>query len=99
MPAAMPCRSTSVPMAYRFSQAESSSAVTRVKTDMMPERSPPSAPASEPADHPKGHPHAATEVVVSQARAIAQVLDQVVLLAQGRGYPHHAPAVDEPLLD
>src|SRR5882672_6178248 len=66
---------------------------------MMPERSPPSAPASEPADHPKGHPHAAIEALVSQTRAVAQVLDQVVLLAQGRGHAHYAPAVDELLLD
>src|SRR5438552_5195817 len=66
---------------------------------MMPERSPPSAPASEPADHPKGHPHAAIEALVSQTRAVAQVLDQVVLLAQRRGHAHHAPAVDELLLD
>src|SRR6267142_2057873 len=95
----MPCRSTNVPMGKRFSQAESSSAVMRVKTDMMPRRSPPSAPASEPADHPKGHPHAAIEAFVSQTRAVAQVLDQVVLLAQRRSHAHHAPAVDELLLD
>src|SRR5437016_12803699 len=66
---------------------------------MMPERSPPSAPASEPADNPKGYPHAAIETLVSQARAVAQVVDQVVLLAQRRGDAHHAPAVDELLLD
>src|SRR5438874_3485799 len=66
---------------------------------MMPERSPPSAPASEPADHPKRYPHAAIEAFVSQTRAVAQVLDQVVLLAQRRGHAHHAPAVDELLLD
>src|SRR5712692_4784528 len=66
---------------------------------MMPERSPTLAPASEPADHPKRHPHAAIEALVSQARAVAQVLDQVVLLTQGRGNAHHAPAVDELLLD
>src|SRR6266480_1406884 len=52
---------------------------------MMPERSPPSAPASEPADHPKRHPHAAIEALVSQTRAIAQVLDQVVLLTRRSG--------------
>src|SRR6266480_651716 len=62
---------------------------------MMPERSPP----SEPADHPKRYPHAAIEALVSQTRAVAQVLDQVVLLAQRRGHAHHAPAVDELLLD
>src|SRR5258707_14506315 len=66
---------------------------------MMPERSPPSAPASEPADTPKGYPHAAIEPFVSQTRAVAQVLDQVVLLAQRRGHANHAPAVDELLLD
>src|SRR5947208_1502276 len=66
---------------------------------MMPERSPPSAPASEPADHPKRHPHAAIEALVSQTRAIAQVLDQVVLLTRRSGDAHHAPAVDELLLD
>src|ERR1700674_991093 len=66
---------------------------------MMPERSPTSAPGSEPADHPKRHPHAAIEALVSQARAVAQVLDQVVLLTCRRGDAHHAPAVDELLLD
>src|SRR5207247_2800093 len=66
---------------------------------MMPERSPPSAPASEPADHPKRHPYAAIEALVSQTRAIAQVLDQVVLLTRRSGDAHHAPAVDELLLD
>src|SRR5467141_3116946 len=66
---------------------------------MMPERSPTPAPASEPADHPKRDPHAVIEALVPQPRAIAQVLDQVVLLAQRRGDAHHAPAVDELLLD
>src|SRR5437867_13419518 len=66
---------------------------------MMPERSPPSAPASEPADHPKRHPHAAIEALVSQTRAIAQGLEQVVLLTRRSGDAHHAPAVDELLLD
>src|SRR5882672_11196166 len=66
---------------------------------MMPEQSPTPAPASEPADHPKRDPHAVIEALVSQPRAIAQVLDQVVLLAQGRGHAHYAPAVDELLLD
>src|SRR6266852_1296618 len=66
---------------------------------MMPERSPTPAPASEPADHPKRDPHAVIEALVPQTRAVAQVLDQVVLLAQRRGDAHHAPAVDELLLD
>src|SRR2546426_6841372 len=66
---------------------------------MMPERSPTPAPASEPADHPKWDPHAVIEALVPQPRAIAQVLDQVVLLAQRRGDAHHAPAVDKLLLD
>src|SRR5438046_9454465 len=66
---------------------------------MMPWRSPPSAPASEPADHPKRHPHAAIEALVSQTRAIAQVLDQVVPLTRRSGDAHHAPAVDGLLLD
>src|SRR5258708_18082791 len=65
---------------------------------MMPERSPTPAPASEPADHPERHPHAAIEALVSQARAVTQVLDQVILLARRRGDAHHAPTVDEPLL-
>src|SRR5438876_10882353 len=54
---------------------------------------------SEPADHPKRDPHAVIEALVPQTRAVAQVLDQVVLLAQRRGDAHHAPAVDELLLD
>src|SRR4029077_3440672 len=66
---------------------------------MMPERSPTPAPASEPADHPKRHPHAAIEALVSQARAVAQVLDQIVFLTRRSGDAHHAPAVDELLLD
>src|SRR5712691_2305249 len=66
---------------------------------MMRERSPTPAPASEPADHPERHPHAAIEALVSQARAVAEVLDQVILLTRRRGDARHAPAVDEPLLD
>src|SRR6266496_2498297 len=54
---------------------------------------------SEPADHPKRDPHAAIEALVPQARAVAQVLDQVVLLARRRGDAHHAPAVDDLLVD
>src|SRR6266542_5157613 len=53
---------------------------------------------SEPADHPKRDPHAAIEALVPQARAVAQVLDQVILLARRRGDAHHAPAVDDLLV-
>src|SRR5258706_3262705 len=66
---------------------------------MMPERSPTPAPASEPADHPERHPHAAIEALVSQAWAVAQVLDQIILLTRRRGDARHAPPIDEPLLD
>src|SRR5258706_298895 len=66
---------------------------------MMPERSPTPAPASEPADHPERHPHAAIEALVSQARAVTEILDQVILLTRRRGDARHAPAVDELLLD
>src|SRR5258706_10730098 len=66
---------------------------------MTPERSPTPAPASEPADHPERHPHAAIEALVSQARAVAEVLDQVILLTCRRGDARHAPAVDDLLLD
>src|SRR5258705_12911543 len=66
---------------------------------MMPERSPAPALASEPADHPERHPHAAIEALVSQARPVAQVLDQGILLTRRRGDARDAPPIDEPLLD
>jgi len=73
--------------------------VTRVKTDMMPSG------RRRPRQHqnrritPERHPHAAIEALVSQARAVAEVLDQVILLTCRRGDARDAPAVDELLLD
>src|SRR5262245_4891286 len=55
--------------------------------------------ASEPFDHPKRHAHAVIEALVLYSGAVAQVLDQPVLLTRRCRHAHDVPAVDQLLLD